>query len=439
MHFDSSLPDVPSPLAKYLRDPIKGIQPFDVTDALVRSAISAGGTCIHISIQEGLFQFAHDGREIALQEIHSSWKREAAAGVLDLGMPHGLLLAQTLFFSRTLVIASCYLRTRLTRQSVMADSPWELEPAVAASGTVISVVGVSDPGAFVPSGPGRFGAFAACPIPVVINGEIVQRMPRENNPCLVHVEDVTVYVDLASAAQGYSTCMGGVALQVEGRKSIVFMNPRDARITTQMEMVNLQEFTSKAMRAMKMAVGQLLLRIEAEDGLESIQRQHYRALLRYFPEMTIFSDVISSQVISFADVQKQPRRGALVLYSKEMLSQCSTPIFCDMPPVPSSLEMGSSFAAYSMALASDGMFVAPGCMLPVQHWLRKKALSFNGATISVHASGNVVTPREVVYDRIKVRLADKVTVNLRTADGRTLSQSIDEWILTEGVPSFSVQ
>lgn len=422
---------VPSPLALYLREPIKGIQPFDVTDALVRSAISSGATCIHIVIKEGVFQFAHDGNPVTLGEIQDSWHREATTGILDLEIPHSLALAQMLFFARSMLIGSCYRRTRLTLETVTADTAWEYEQAMTVTGTVISAIGVRDPWAFVLSGPGKYDAFYGCPIPLLINGAPVPRLPREDNPNLVEVEGTTVYVDLATAHKGFRSCIGGMSQTTDDRLSIVYMNPRHARFTTSMEMANLQDFTNMARRAMKKAVGHLLLRIEAESGSETLLRNHYKALLRYFPEMTLYSDSISSQAICFADRRKQPRNGDPVLYPQSMLTSSSNPVFCDMPQVPASLDAGNALAAYQIAHASDGMYVDPDCFLPVSHWLRKTAWSFSGASISVRATGNVLTPRELVYDRVKVRLANHISARVLTQDGRVFDQSIEDWILAE--------
>lgn len=423
----------PSALSQHLSQPRSPLEALDITDALVRSAISSGASRIDFWIERGMLGYSHNGEEKSIVEIQSSWAKEAGEGRYDLCSPFGLEIAQLLFFASELTITSGSIATNISINDLQGEVSWPCEDYPAVTGMMLCANGVEDPWAFVLDDEGGAQIFRACPIPVFINGEEVPRISRANPDDFYSIDGMTVYVHLESAHLGYSTCFGGVVGYQQLGQSVVFLNPAEHSVSTAMEITvdQVAAFKERAASAFKQSVGQALLKMESEEGHDYIVSNFFPLLLRTFPGMLMHSNAVSCKVIHFP----QDCEGADVngMHSREMLLRSGKAILNGMPRKNISA-LGEVCTAFKLAQEMDAIYVHPDFTFPVDHWLPRMAMDIRKCQLRAYGRGNVVTPSQLLPGGIKLRVADHVLLTMLEPNCTVTEMPIYDWVLAEEMP-----
>lgn len=435
------MPSYKSPhtaLAALLANPYSGISAMEITDSLVRGAIYSGAKKIEIQISSDEFRFSHDGPSIPISHIQSNWEREAETECLDLLSSFGLDVAQLLFFGNEIQVTSQGRLSRLNLAQVISGLPWDTEPFDGSGGMSIAAIGVEDPWAFAQGEEGGASIFRACPIPVFINGEEVERLEREENIYFVDVDGIDVFIDIGSVHRGFCLVWGGVVYTRPGVDSLVCL-PRICDTTgPRMEIIREDGsgWYEKAKSAFQRAVSQVLMRVEAEKGHPFIVEEYFQPLTSFHPELLLYSEYLSTKVLVTTGKAILPIVPSGSPYSRSMLESIEHPFYCDVPQIDTTLAHLAS--VYRLMLGGSAVLVKPGHTLPELHWLRKRAMSLRRGNIRVHSSGNVITAPHLLSGQIKLRIADHVFLNLKDGEGVTTSHVINDWILAEEEPMTQI-
>lgn len=425
----------PTALALHLARPYAGISALEITDSLVRGAIYSGATRIEILISQARFQFCHNGPSIPIADIQSNWSREAAKENLDQSSSFGLDVAQLLFMAAEIQVASQEKVARLTLQQVVSGYSWETAPATQETGMSITGIGVSDPWAFVLDGEGESSIFRACPIPVFINGEAVERLEREGNNCFVDVDGVSVFIDLASVQRGFAVVSGGIAYTRPGVNSLVCLPHTTGASSPRMRISEGKggEWQEKAGGAFLSAVGQVLMRVEAEKGHPFVVERYFQALTIFHPEMLLYSEYVSTKALTTTGKAELPAVPLGMPISRSQLEAIEHPIYCDLPRTGKT-SLAHLATVFRLMMGGSAIFVKAGHSLPGKHWLRARAMSLRRGNIKAYSSGNITTPSELLSGQIKLRISDHVFLNLKDGNGNVTSHIVDDWVLAEEEP-----
>ena len=347
----------PSALAIFLAKPYEGVSALEITDSLVRGAIYSGATRIQILISDGRFQFSHDGPSIPLSQIQENWKREAATERLDPSSSFGLDVAQLLFLAPEIELTSLQEVARVSLMEVIAGYQWETEPAALDAGMSIAGIGVSDPWAFILDDDGDTSIFRACPIPVFINGEEVERLEREGNNCFVEIDDVGVFIDLATVQHGFTVVWGGIAHKRTGVNSLVCLPRMSDTVGPRMDIIRGDGvgWLEKADSAFQRAVAQVFMRVEAEKGHPFVVEQYFQALTIFHPEMILYSEYVSTKALATTGAAELPPSPVGMPLSRPQVEAIEHPIYCDLPRLGHA-SLAHMVTVYRLMMGGSGVY-----------------------------------------------------------------------------------
>ena len=417
-------------LAKHLELPFDVLEPKDITDALIRTAILSRATEIQITVGDDYFKFEHDGAETRISDIESSWHREANENKLDFNAPYGLEICQSLLLGTVVSIASASEHVLLSRGLLVDDLAWPIEEIVAPNAMTFLIYGMQTPWALIGTKQEGQSAFIGCEIPISINGVQVERIQREGNPCFVDLGDVQVYIDLETAHNGFKCSIGGLVDTDKELGSIVFMKAgtQNATAKTEISEQSRKAWDSAARDAFVKAAPTAILQVEAQYGHEFVLKYYYRALLTFCPGMTPHFDSVSSDAVVLNGWEKNQAAESKKLLSRKLVSCFENPVFCDLP-VADSASLIDHFVAFKFVSGFKGAFVPGGYSFPDNHWIRDTAISIGRGKIKVSAHGNVVTVNELLGGTVKLRFADSVKITLKTQLGTSMVSNVEDWVI----------
>ena len=309
-------------LAKHLELPFDVLEPKDITDALIRTAILSRATEIQITVGVDYFKFEHDGADTRISDIESSWHREANENKLDFNAPYGLEICQSLLLGSAVSIASTSEHVLLTRGHVVDDLAWAIEEKVEPNLMTFMIYGMQTPWALIGTKQEGQSAFIGCEIPISINGVQVERIQREGNPCFVDLGDIQVCIDLETAHNGFKCSIGGLVDTDQALGTIVFMNAGNQKVSAKTEIKHLDRkaWDKEARAAYIKAVPLAILQVEAHHGHEYVLKNYYRLMLMFCPAMAMHFDSVSSEAVVLDGWEKNRETGAKKLLSRELVS-----------------------------------------------------------------------------------------------------------------------
>ena len=417
-------------LSKHLELPFDVLDPKDVTDALIRTAILSRATEIKITVGADFFKFEHNGQATRISDIESSWHREANENQMDFNAPYGLEICQALLLGTVVSIASASEHVMLTRGLIVDDLAWPVEKLVAPNSMSFLIYGMQTPWAMIGTKQEGHTAFIGCEIPISINGEQIERIQREGNPSFVDLGDIQVYVDLETAHNGFKCSIGGLVDTDQALGTIVFMNAGNQKVSAKTEIKHLDRkaWDKEARAAYIKAVPLAILQVEAHHGHEYVLKNYYRLMLMFCPAMAMHFDSVSSEAVVLDGWEKNRETGAKKLLSRELVSAFENPVFCDLPVADTSTLI-DHFVAYKFISGFKGVFVPGEYSFPDKHWIRDTAISIGRGKIKVSAHGNVITVNELLGGSVKLRFADTVKITLKTQLGTSMVSNVEDWVI----------